>query len=106
MSLAISLEIQYNNNRTRTLTGVHSSKGMEYTTENELMEWCKQMIKQLTELEPIKPHKSLVLHYNHSYCNNKANQNRSSYTSETDIRSLAVAIEETHHIFKLARAYV
>ena len=76
MSLSISLHIQYNNNKFTTLTGLHSSKGLEYTTENELNEWLLQLLVQMQDLGVIKPHKNLYINYNGSYCNNKASQNR------------------------------
>ena len=102
MSLTISLRIQYNNNLKRTLTGVHSSKGMEYTTEDELGEWSKQMVTQLSELDPLKPHKSLELIYDHSYCDST----KGTYTKQVDIRDIKTAIDETKWIFKLVRSFV
>ena len=97
MSLTISLNIQYNNNLKRTLTGVHSSKGMEYTTEKELITWSKQMVTQLKELDPLKPHKSLELIYNHSYCDST----KATMTKQVDIRDIETAIDETKWVFKL-----
>jgi len=59
MILSISLSIQYNNNSIKTLTGLHSPKGLDYTTENELNEWLLQLLVQMQELEELKPHKNL-----------------------------------------------
>ena len=76
MSLTIQLLVQYNNNAIKTLTGLHSPKGLEYTTENELNEWLLQLLVQMQELEELKPHKNLWINYNGSYCNNRVNQDR------------------------------
>ena len=76
MSLSIALNIQYNNNVSKALTGIHSSKGLEYTTENELNEWLLQLLGQMQDLEPLKPHKNLYVIMDGSYCNNRVDHNR------------------------------
>jgi len=76
MSLSICVTIQYNNNLTRVLTGIHSSKGLEYTTENEVNEWLLQLLNQIQGLEEFKPHKNLCITMNGSYCNNRVHENR------------------------------
>ena len=78
MSLTVSLQVQYNNNVLKTLTGIHSSKGLDYTTENEVNEWLLQLLTQMQGLEDIKPHKNLYITMNGSYCNNKVHQNRAT----------------------------
>ncbi len=67
MSLTIQLLVQYNNNAIKTLTGLHSPKGLDYTTENELNEWLLQLLVQMQDLEELKPHKNLWINYNGSY---------------------------------------
>jgi len=76
MSLSIALNIQYNNNVSKVLTGIHSSRGLEYTTENEVNEWLLQLLTQMQDLEPLKAHKNLYITMNGSYCNNKAHQDK------------------------------
>ncbi len=76
MSLSIQIMVQYNNNQTKCLTGFHSPKGLDYTTENEVNNWLLQILTQVLDLEDIKPHKNLYINYNGSYCNNRINQNK------------------------------
>ena len=71
MSLSIQVMVQYNNNQTKCLTGFHSPKGLDYTTENEVNNWLLQILTQVLDLEDIKPHKNLYINYNGSYTKDK-----------------------------------
>lgn len=42
MSLTIAIKVQYNNNKTGIVAGLHSSKGLDYTSQTELVQWARQ----------------------------------------------------------------
>jgi len=92
MSLSIQVMIQYNNNVTKTLTGLHSPKGLDYTTENEINEWLLQLLTQMQDLETLKPHKNLYIRYIGSYCNNKVHQNKKP------IKGMVQFIDDKHQL--------
>lgn len=67
MSLSVTIEIKFMNHKTKTIAGLHVTKGMDFIDYIELARYRKEFAEKHQDIYTDKKLRSVIIKWNYSY---------------------------------------